>query len=329
MKGNNLKKTLALVILAVLALSSFTVLSLPNVRAQTNQAQVLSYSWYIAPSTTTAAEYIGDLVAVGEVQNTGSTTVGLVWVAGQAYDANGTLLASTEVPAMANSLTPNQKAPFYLDFAPADSFTQDQSWVANATTVAVSVAAINNASDTSTQYTGLTTSNLNGVNEAGTFTVSGAIQNTGDQSVGDVAVTATFYSSNGTVVALSFTDLSSGLAMGQQTSFEVTPWDNTGTLSGEIDSYTILLQSAPVTAVATPEPTAAPTSQPSSSTSSSPNPSQNQGATASILTAIIVVAVLAVIVIIIVALMLIRKRGSSHQNEAPTFPFPPPLHPQP
>ena len=100
------------------------------------------------------------MVAVGEVQNTGSTTVGLVWVAGQAYDANGTILASTEVPAMATSLTPNQKAPFYLDFAPEDSFTQDQSWIANVTTVAVSVAAINNASDTSTQYTGLTSSNL-------------------------------------------------------------------------------------------------------------------------------------------------------------------------
>ena len=306
-----MKKILAFAILVVLALASFNVLSLPNVRAQTNEAQVLSYSWYIAPSTTTTAEYINDLIAVGEVQNTGSTTIGAIWVTGQEYDSNGTVFASTEAQAMATNLVPNQKAPFYLDFTPEESVTQDQSWVPNVTSVTVSVATITNASDSSTQYTGLTTSNLNIDNNGGNYTVSGIIQNTGDQSVEDVALASTFYNSNGTVIAVSFTDLGATLVPGQPTTFEVTPWDNTATLSSEIENYTIQVQSIPVTPTATPEQTAQPTTQPTSSPSGSPNPTQNPGIMTSIPTYALVIVVIAVVAII-AGLMLLRRRGKSY-----------------
>lgn len=317
-----MKKILAFVILVVLALASFNVLSLPNVRAQTNEAQVLSYSWYIAPSTTTTAEYINDLIAIGEVQNTGSTTIGAIWVTGQAYDSNGTVLASTEAQAMATNLVPNQKAPFYLDFTPEESVTQDQSWVPNVTSVTVSVATITNASDSSTQYTGLTTSNLNMDNNGGNYTVSGIIQNTGDQSVEDVALASTFYNSNGTVIAVSFTDLGATLVPRQPTTFEVTPWDNTATLSSEIENYTILIQSIPVTPTTTPEQTTQPTSSPSGS----PNPTQNPGIMTSIPTYAIVIVVIAVVAII-AGLMLLRRRGKSYQIEASTSPQPSPPQP--
>jgi len=321
-----LKKILAFVILVVLALASFNVLSLPYVRAQTNEAQVLSYSWYIAPSTTTTAEYINDVIAVGEVQNTGSTTVGAIWVTGQTYDSNGTVLASTEAQAMATNLVPNQKAPFYLDFTPEESVTQDQSWVPNVTSVTVSVATITNASDSSTQYTGLTTSNLNIDNNDGNYTVSGIIQNTGDQSVEDVALASTFYKSNGTVIAVSFTDLGATLVPGQPTTFEVTPWDNTATLSSEIESYTIMVQSIPVTPTATPEQTAQPTTQPTSSPSGSPNPTKNPGIMTSIPPYALVIVVIAVVAII-AGLMLLRKRGKSYHIEASTTPQPSPPQP--
>jgi hypothetical protein len=326
LKGDNLKKILAFVILVVLALALFNVLSLPNVRAQTNEAQVLSYSWYIAPSTTTTAEYINDLIAVGEVQNTGSTTIGAIWVTGQAYDSNGTVLASTEAQAMATNLVPNQKVAFYLDFTPEESVTQDQSWVPNVTSVTVSVATITNASDSSTQYTGLTTSNLNIDNNGGNYTVSGIIQNTGDQSVEDIALASTFYNSNGTVIAVSFTDLGATLVPGQPTTFEVTPWDNTATLSSEIENYTILVQSIPVTPTATPEQTAQPTTQPTSSPSGSPNPTQNPGIMTSIPTYALVIVVIAVVAII-AGLMLLRRRGKSYQIEASTSPQPTPPQP--
>ena len=321
-----MKKILAFVILVVLALASFNVLSLPNVRAQTNEAQVLSYSWYIAPSTTTTAEYINDLIAVGEVQNTGSTAIGAIWVTGQAYDSNGTVLASTEAQAMATNLVPNQKAPFYLDFTPEESVTQDQSWVPNVTSVTVSVATITNASDSSTQYTGLTISNLNMDNNGGNYTVSGIIQNTGDQSVEDVALASTFYNSNGTVIAVSFTDLGATLVPRQPTTFEVTPWDNTATLSSEIENYTIQVQSIPVTPTATPEQTAQPTTQPTSSPSGSPNPTQNPGIMTSIPTYALVIVAIAVVAII-AGLMLLRRRGKSYQIEASTSPQPSPPQP--
>jgi hypothetical protein len=321
-----LKKILTFVILIVLALSLFTVFSLPNVRAQTVEAQVLSYSWYVAPPTTTSAVYIDDLIAVGEVQNTGSTAVGAVWVVGLAYDSNGTVLASTENQAMASNLGPNQKAPFYLDFTPEESITQDQSWVSNVATVHVSVATITNTTSASTQYAGLTTSNLNGGNNGGNYTVSGIIQNTGDQSVEDVALASTFYDLNGTVVAVSFTDLGVTLAPDQPTVFTVTPWDDTASLSNEISNYTILVQSVLVTPTATPKQTTSPTSQPTSFPSGSPNPTQNSGMLASVPTYAIVIVVVAVIALV-AGLMLLRKRGNVHRIETPVSSHPSPSQP--
>lgn len=318
MKGNNLKKILAFGILVVLALASFNVLSLPRVRAQTIEAQVISYSWYTAPSTTFSAEYINDIVAVGEVQNKGSATTGAVLVVGGAYDSNGTLLASSEARAIATNLVPDQKAPFYLDFTPEESVTQDQSWVPNVARVTVSVYTIFNATDTGIQYAGLTTSNLNGVNNAGTYTVTGTIQNAGDQSVGDVAVIATYYNSNGTVVALSLTDLGTGLVQGQSKSFSVTPWDDTSALSSEIASYAIQVQSTPATPIATSKPTAQPTTQPTLFQGSSPT--QNPGTSISTEIYEIVIAVVVAVVVVAAVLVLLKMRGKSRKVEAPSSP---------
>jgi hypothetical protein len=319
-EGDNLKKILSLVIIVVLALASFNILSLPHVSAQTTAAQILSYSSYIAPSTTTSAEYANDLIAVGEVQNTGSNVVGAVLVIGQAYDSNGTLLASTEARVMETNMAPNQKAPFYLDFIPEGSVTQDQSWVSNETSLTVLVGSVTNATGTSSQYTGLTTSDLNGVNNGGTYTVSGKIQDAGDQSVGDTAVIATFYSSNGTVVALSFTDLGAGLAPGESTTFAVTPWDNTGTLSSEIASYAIMVQSTPVTLIGTTEPTAPPTTQPTYSPGGSTNPTQNTGVSESTAQYALIIVVVAAVIAVLAVFMFLRRQGKSQQVEASTTP---------
>ncbi len=321
LKGDNMKKIVAFAILVVLALASFNVLSITSVRAQTVEAKVLSYSWYIAPSTTATAEYIGDLISVGEVQNTGSNTAGLIWVVGQAYDSNGTVLASTEAQVMTTNLAPNQKAPFYLDFTPEFSVTQDQSWVSNVTTVTVSEASITKASNSSAQYAGLTIFNDIGANNGGNYTVSGIIVDSGDQSVRDVALTTTFYSSNGTVVGLSLTDLGTAMTPGQAIPFVVSPWDNTATLSSEIANYTILVQSIPVTSAPTPEQTTAPTTQPTISTSGSPNPTQTPTTMASITTYVIVI-IIVVAIAVIASLNLLKRRGNSHQNEAPTSPQP-------
>jgi hypothetical protein len=143
----------------------------------------------------------------------------------------------------------------------------------------------------------------------------------GDQSVRDVALTTTFYSSNGTVVALSLTDLGTAMTPGQAIPFAVYPWDNTATLSNEIANYTITVQSIPVTPTATPEQTTAPTTQPTISTSGSPNPTQTPTTMTSITTYVIVI-IIVVAIAIIASLILLKRRGKSHQNEAPTSPQP-------
>jgi hypothetical protein len=320
-KGDHLKKILAVGILVVLALAFLNVLSLPQVRAQTDQAQVVSYSWYVAPSTTTTAVYINDLIAVGEVQNTGSTTLGAVWVIGQAYNSSGIAVASSETRVMAPNLAPNQKAPFYLDFIPENSITLDQSWVSDVTTVTASVFTVLDPTGTGNQNAGLTTSILNSANTNGTYTVSGTITNSGDQTVLDVALVTTFYNSSGTVVGVSFTDLGAGFSPGQSMPFSVTPSDNTDALSSKIASFAILIQAVPVTPTPTPQPTTQPTSSPNYST----NPTENSGVQGSIPTYTILIVVVAVIAILAL-LIVLRRQNNRHNIEAPRAP--PPL-PQP
>lgn len=45
-----MKKTVASVILVILVISAFAALSAPHAKAQTTEAVILSYKWYIAPT---------------------------------------------------------------------------------------------------------------------------------------------------------------------------------------------------------------------------------------------------------------------------------------
>ena len=51
-----------MVIIAALVLAAFSVLSTQSVKAATSEANVLSYSWYVAPSNTVLASAPGDLI---------------------------------------------------------------------------------------------------------------------------------------------------------------------------------------------------------------------------------------------------------------------------
>ena len=81
-----------------------------------SDAKILSYSWYVAPATSTQAQYIGDLIVVGEVQNVGTNTLGSVIVAGSAYNSTGGLLASSETAVYDYYLFPGPKSSFLLRF---------------------------------------------------------------------------------------------------------------------------------------------------------------------------------------------------------------------
>ena len=139
------------------------------------------------------------MVAVGEVQNVGSNVIGYVNINGTAYNSTGYNVCYAGAMAFGNDMLPGQKVPFYLDFTPENSVTGDQSWVPSVTNVTISVGYPSETN--ATQYSGLMIppASIVAADIDGTYTVTGSVQNTGDQTTGYVTVVATFYNSTGGV----------------------------------------------------------------------------------------------------------------------------------
>ena len=323
-----MRRILVALALVILIVSSISILSVPPAKADTSDVRVLSYSWYVAPANTpTQAQYAGDLVVVGEIQNMGTQTLGRLVVGGEAYNVTGGFVGSAQFPPYVNYLGPGQKAPFYLDFAPdINDITYDPNVVATVTNVTVRVL---NAVDLSqTQYTGLVipTGAVSSSNATGTYTLTGTVQNTGDQATGRVWIVSTFYNASGTVVAMNYTNyISQSLLPSRSATFSATPIDNTAQLSSSIANYSILIQAEPAPA-ATPTPTApltTPTVQPSGSPTSSSQPTSPAPIEIST-TLIIYLAAIAVIIVLVIfiALMLLRRRQRKAEFDLP--PPPPP-----
>ncbi len=298
------KQLLTIILLCALTLTCFTTLSTVHVNADSSDVQILSYSWYAAP-TDDMATNAGDLVVVGEVQNVGTTNLLSVRVSATAY-VNGTEVGYAYRQVYGNNLKPDQKAPFYLDFLPGNSITGDLSWVGNVTDVVVYVGYIE-YSDLE-MYQALTVSSENST-ASGVYRVVGSVQNTGSETIGDVRVITTFYDASGTVVSLNYTEvLSDSLAPGSSVSFVANPVDNYP--ASNITSYTTLVQST----IQVPETTATPTATPSAtvtpSTSATPTPTQTAGDSQDY--TLIIVAAIAIIVIVgAVVAILMRGRGKS------------------
>ena len=318
-----MKKIITAVILVALILAAFSMLLGPKVRADTSEVNVVSYSWYVAPSSTFLVENAGDLIAVGEIQNVGSNVIGTVTVVGLAYNSTG-FLDRNNAYIYVNNLPAGQKAPFYIDFIPEHSITNDTSWVpsVNNVTVVVTYASDTNA----TQYSGLTTSAVtSSVDSTGTFTVTGTVQNTGNEAASNVFVDTTFYNASGTVIAMNVTNyLSDSLAPGQSVPFTATPADNPVQLSSEITNYSLLIQYTSLTTSPTPTPSPPPTATPTSTPTASPTPTRSPVFTLSGLTYIAVGAIIIVVVVIVVTVLLLRKRHVNAQSDLPPPPPPPP-----
>jgi hypothetical protein len=321
-----LKKIVASVILVILVISTFAALSTPHVKAQTTETVITSYSWYTAPSNTVLATYAGDLVAVGEVENSGTTTLGMIYISGEALNSSGAILCPSEVPVLALPLLPGEKAPFYMDFNPAESINPEdmsESWIANVTNVTLRVTIADATNQT--QYTGLTTTNLNGFDNSGVYTVTGDVENTGSQTPQNVWVATTFYNSAGKVIGLNYTAyLTPPPSPGNSVPFVATPTDNSATLSNEVKSYSVLVLSPPQSSSsATPQPTSSSSTPPPTSPSSSTQPKQTQAPMNSLVTYGIIAAVV-IFVAALAALTLFRTRRNKGQFEPPPPPPPPP-----
>ena len=321
-----MKKILPAIIVVVLLLAMFTILASPRVKAQTSQIKVLDYYWYTAPADTSLAGYIGDLIAVGEVQNVGTSVISYVELTGVAINSTGEVLNSNEAQASGFNLLPGQKAPFYIDFNPANSITGDQTYITSVSKVNVGVTYVSETN--STPYQGLTipTASTTASDVAGAFTVTGTVHNAGTQTVGNVLVVTTFYNASGNIISFNFTNYlttnsgSSNFAPGDSSTFTATPIDNSPTLSSEIANYTFLLQSQPAST--------SPTFTPSSSTTPTPSgvttaPTQTPTQLSSAVTYGAVAAVV-IIVVVLIALLFLRNRKKTEQSEPPPPPPPPP-----
>ncbi|MGD6934549.1 MAG: FxLYD domain-containing protein [Candidatus Bathyarchaeia archaeon] len=303
------KQLLTLILLCALTLTCFTALSSVQVKADSSDVKILSYSWYAAP-TNDMATNAGDLVVVGEVQNVGTKNILAIHLNAIAY-VNGTQVDTTSFQPYGNNLKPGQKAPFYLDFLPEYSVTGDLSWVGNVTDVIVYVGYIE-YSDLE-MYQGLTVSSENST-ASGVYSVVGSVQNTGSETIGDVRVVTTFYDASGTVVSLNYTEvLSDSLAPGSSVSFVANPVDNYP--ASNITSYSTLVQSTIQLPETTTTPTSTPSATPTPSSTGTATPTQTTGQASQDYT-LIIVAVIAIVVIVgAVIAILMRSRSKSPEAQ--------------
>ena len=338
----NVKKIISAILLTALILSSLSMIVLPKVTAQDNQATVLSYSWYSAAANSTAAANPGDLIVVGEIQNIGTSTIEYLGVMGSVFDTNNSELAETTTPVLGYYLLPGQKAPFYMEFTPDTSLSQDpndQDWIPYIGNVSITPIAVTDYNQTA--YSGLTipANSVSASDSSGTYTVTGTLTNSGDQGVSEPTVVATFYNASGTVIGIDYTSLADTLAAHASASFTVTPIDDTTQMDAAITNYTLLAQYALNAGTTTPTPTSisqTPTPTPSNSNGATPTPTNSSPSTQNKIsskTLLEIVGTIAVVVVLglLVSVFMVRRRGKTEQFESPPPPpendLPPPPPP--
>jgi hypothetical protein len=298
---NNLKKIISILIISVLVLAAFTMIA-GNVKAQSGEVSVLTYSQYIAPASSTLAVSPGDLIVVGELRNIGSNIIGNVTVQGTALGANGQTLAVTSSQAFVYYMKSGQKAPFYLDFTAGSSQTQDLSWVPSVSHVLVSVTSVQNVNQR--QYEGAkVTYDMNYTDHAGLYVVRGTVVNEGGLIAQQPWVVTTFYDASGTVVGLNFTNfLTSTLSTNGGVLFFAVPADNNTDVTSKIKNYSFQVDSL--------------TFDNSIITSSPTSTASDSGSSADQIPILPIAIVLVLVVIALAALMLFRSRKK--------MPLPPP-----
>jgi hypothetical protein len=243
-----MKKNIIYLFIALTLVSLFLTL-MPHVSAQTEDTniKVLNYSYHIEYSQ-------GILVVVGEVQNTGSSTLWLdkVLVSGSVYTADGINHGDSSGRIYAVYLVPQQKMPFEINFnAPKNS--PDGTWLS--LDISRIDFKITQAAAVSTypypdvkiisQSSTIDTTTL----ASGTYWVSGKVQNTGSQTAQSIFVVATFYNSSGSTVAFGYTDPlnlpSKSLTPSNTTSFKLGAFDlnmSTVTPQQKISSYSLMVR---------------------------------------------------------------------------------------
>jgi hypothetical protein len=287
--------------------------SSPSAKADTSEARVLSYSWYIAPANTaTIASASGDLIVVGEVQNVGSHTISNITVQGVAYSSTGQILATTQSEAFIYRMIIGQKAPFYIDFTAQSSSTNDLTWTTQVSNVTVTIVSVTDTP--ATPYTGIqiVSDPINTLydSETGTYTVVGTIENTGNQDVKAAWAVVTFYDVSGTVIGINFTEYlmpyPSLFKPNTYTLFKAVPSDCTAQLASKISTFNVIIDAE----IQSTNPQTTPTSTATPTTSNEPFPT------------LAIIVLTALVIAVVAGLMLLKRRQkpktTSAQSTQPT-----------
>ncbi len=245
MRSEGELKKVAAVFLAVLSMTVLCITIVPNVKGAPEDVKILSYSWYISPSTSTTSTP-GDFIVVGEVQNVGPNILNRINVQGTVYTSDGQAQATSYSPVFVDHMLPQQKAPFYMGFSVYESYSGNLSWISLGIDHVAFQIFLANATD-SYQYPDIEiVANTSYTDLNGAYTVTGILGNTGSQDTGRPWVEATFYNASGTVIAVGvgnfLTEETSPLPPNQTIQFTVAPRDSTSQLTTQISSYSLLVQ---------------------------------------------------------------------------------------
>jgi hypothetical protein len=235
-KEPNLRKSLVSLLIILIVASSLTLTFMPQTQAAPQDAKVLgNYTFY--------TDNLGYLVVVGEVQNTGSSVLKNIGVAGALTEADGTYDTSATY-AWGDYILPGQKAPFYLEFqSQGTSITPWTGITASDITLKVSVAP----EATQYQYQGVVVESQKDTPKSnGEFWVTAEVKNTGSQSASNVVVIATFYNSENKPIGTGYSSPVT-IAAGASQSIKVPAFDLNQTIVGSdkvIKSWNLLMQVA-------------------------------------------------------------------------------------
>jgi hypothetical protein len=308
-----MKKLMVGAIVLVCLISLFLTF-IPNVLSQPENAEVLSYSWYVSSE--------GYVAVVGEVQNVGSNIVEFISLQGVVYNSTDEPQAIAYNAAYSQNIQPQQKAPFIIYVTSENSFSGDLSWVSDIDDVSVFIIEAKVSEDY--QYQDLEiTGSTNYIDSYGYYTVSGNIRNTGDRTAGRPWVVATFYNATGNVVGIGYSDYLDVLSPGQTTSFTVTNVYFPTELSDQITDYALVIQteapifpngpfeppgSSPTSEATSEAPT---TASPSSEAPTDTSPDGSIGNTGFDLTPLLI-AVPIVLAVILGAAFFYRRKKLNH-----------------
>jgi hypothetical protein len=309
-----MKNSTILILVAAITIALCITL-IQSVSSQTENIQILTFSGYFNPDGSE------NYIVVGEAQNNGPNIVDYIRVTGTFSLSDGTPLISNFATSLTSQILPQQKAPFYLSFTPYDTLTGDfieDLQLSENFTISVIHASPTNTS----QYQDLEiATHMFSADSDGLYRVTGTVKNTGTQSTNKTWVVATFYDTNGTVVAIGYSNylIPSSIAPTGTAPFEIYPRDYE-TVINYISTYSLQIQTLNV-ASPTPTPSPSPSPSPSPTASPSPTPSGSPSPTASPPPSmsvsdlqLIVIAAVIVIGILTVLLLIYRARRKGTQS---------------